>query len=437
MRTRAFFGWCLGTVALLSGALNSLAQPTPSAPGLLAGPMVAGVRPTEALIWVQLRAGQQAWVVAQDSATLGVSSPPNTSPANPANPASGAARCHLTGLHPATWYRYQVWLIGWSRPAGSGHFRTPPADTATTDFTFALGSCAFIADPYPAGGYPIFFRIHEQHPDLMLWLGDNVYLWGGEWNDPAAAIRRYAHTRAAPELAPLLANTAHAAIWDDHDFGPNSGDSTLPTRATMLDVFRQFWAPDFYAAPPGGTTGHFSWGDAEFFLLDNRYWRTPRRGTPRRARSQLGAAQRAWLLKGLRASTATFKFVAVGGQVLTTSVHGETFARGFRAERRALLQSLDSAQVKNVVFLTGDRHFAELSVRRPRAAPAQYDLTASPLTAGPAKPSANRLRVAGTVIQGNNFATIKLSGPRGARKITFSGFDATGERRWQRIVAAE
>lgn len=395
--------------------------------------MPSGVSATAAVLWVQTYSPATVTAEARDSLTHAQHQALAASTASPDH----IALVRFTNLRPGAHYTYHLRLDGELVAGGAGHFRTAPADTSTADFTFALGSCAFIHDPYPAGGYPIFQHIHAQRPDLMLWLGDNVYLWGGEWNDPAAAVHRYAHTRALPELQPLLANAAHAAIWDDHDFGPNNADSTLPTRAAMLDVFRRFWPHDLYAAPPGGATGHFRWGDAEFFLLDDRYWRTPKRGTPRRARSQLGRAQRAWLLAGLRASTATFKFVAVGGQVLTQNRHGETFANGFARERRTLLRALDSAQIKNVVFLTGDRHYTELSVRRPRGAPVQYDLTSSPLTAGPAKPGRNRHRVAGTVIRGHNFVTAQLSGARGARQLIFSGFDAAGQRRWQHTVVAD
>lgn len=404
--------------------------------------MVAGVRPTEALIWLVPPDFYSALrvVVSPDSAGAAVrtSSVPMT--AAPGGPA-GAVVAHLRGLRPNTRYVYQIQPTGATAARiwpvlGSGHFRTPPPDTVLTDFTFAVGSCALVLDPYPTGGYPIFGHIHQQRPDLMLWLGDNVYLGGDEWLHPPAAIHRYAHVRALPNLQSLLADATNVAIWDDHDFGPNNADSTLPTRAAMLGVFRAFWPHDLYEAAPGGATGHFRWGDAEFFLLDGRYWRTPKHGTAPRHRSQLGARQRAWLVAGLARSTATFKFVAVGGQVLSTNAHGETFANGFRRERRALLRALDSAQVKNVVFLTGDRHFGELSVRRPRRAPVQYDLTASPLTAGTAKVRANRRRVRGTAAHTHNFATIRMGGAAGARHLTLTSFDGAGRQLWQQQIAA-
>ncbi len=90
------------------------------------------------------------------------------------------------------------------------------------------------------------------------------------------------------------------------------------------------------------------------------------------------------------------------------------------------------------MFLSGDRHFAELSRRQAPGKPTIYDLTASPLTAGPARPKGrNRYRVPGTLIRGFNFATIRVSGAKGARQLTLTGFDVDGRQQWQHAVSAE
>lgn len=427
-------------------AESAAAQPAAQPAALRAGPMPSGVAPTRAVLWVQTTAAARLFVeyrtVPADSqrhwqrSAYGIPAGEWQRSAEVATAGPDfSASLPLAGLRPATRYAYRLLLDGRAVPTGIGSFCTAPPDSAGgADLTLALGSCAFVADPYPAEGYGIFRRILDQQPDVMLWLGDNVYLWGDEWASAAAAARRYAHTRALPDLQPLLRGANHAAIWDDHDFGPNDADSTLPTRRTMLDVFRRFWPHDLYEAAPGGATGHFRWGDVEFWLLDDRSWRTPKRGTPRRLRSQLGARQRAWLLAGLRASTAGFKLVAVGGQVLSSSGRGETFCNGFRRERRALLRALDSSQVKNVVFLTGDRHYAELSRRESRRGATLIELTASPLTSSPARPKANRQRVAGTVVDSHNFATVTMSHPNGTPQLTLRLFDAAGGQRWQFVV---
>ncbi len=287
MMFRSFWRGLLFALVFVLGCVLSLPafSQAPVRSARHGGPMVSGVGPTRAVIWLRRSAAGLFRVEARDSAAGVVLG----SAQMDVLAADSIVLLPLEKLRPNTRYTYEVWEPGQAKSIGSGQFRTPPADSlAATDFTFALGSCAFIHAPLRPEGYGIFQRIHEQKPDLMLWLGDNVYLWKDEWNDPAVATRRYAYTRRTAEMQPLLADAAQFAIWDDHDFGPNDADGTLPAKAAMLEVFRRFWPHTLYDAPPGSATGHFRWGDAEFFLLDDRSWRTPDKHTSRRARTQLG-----------------------------------------------------------------------------------------------------------------------------------------------------
>lgn len=69
----------------------------------------------------------------------------------------------------------------------------------------------------------------------------------------------------------------------------------------------------------------------------------------------LGHAQKAWLLAGLRASTATFKFIA--GPVPFTSPSYDKWG-GFPTERDEILAFILANQVQGVVFLSADLHYA-------------------------------------------------------------------------------
>lgn len=99
------------------------------------------------------------------------------------------------------------------------------------------------------------------------------------------------------------------------------------------EVFQSFWANPSVGLPgQGGSTSYFQWADIDFFLLDDRYFRTPNR---RKTGGQtiLGEAQIEWLMDALSASTAPFKMVAIGGQVLTTFAGHETYTNIAPAER--------------------------------------------------------------------------------------------------------
>lgn len=183
----------------------------------------------------------------------------------------------------------------------------------------------------------------------------------------------------------------------------------------------------------------FQWGDAEFFLLDNRYHRSPN-DAPLAERQVLGPEQMQWLLDALTTSEAPFKLVAFGGQVLPPdpSEGSETYVSIAPAERARLLAELERRRVEGVVFLTGDVHHTQLMrMNRPGAYPL-YEFTSSPLTAGPAGPQyaqPNALTVDGTMVTGvRGFGTLTFSGPRTDRTLTMRAFDTEGAQRWERSV---
>ena len=132
-----------------------------------------------------------------------------------------------------------------------------------------------------------------------------------------------------------------------------------------------------------------------------------------------------------------FKIVAVGGQVLTTNLHHETYARYFAAERDTILARIERENIKGVVFLTGDRHFTELSSLTNARGNVLYDLTASPITSGvyaDAAKEANQHRVEGTLVTQHNFAMLRFSGPRTKRQLDITVYDGNGKELWTRNI---
>lgn len=309
---------------------------------------------------------------------------------------------------------------------------------------FATGSCLFVneaqydrpGNPY-GRAYEIIGAIQQQKPDFMLWLGDNIYLREADWNSRTGILHRYTHSRSMPELQPLLASTHNYAIWDDHDFGPNDSDRGFYLKEASLEAFNLFWAnPGKGLQGTPGAISHFQWADLEFFLLDNRMHRTPD-GRVSPDDTQLGKAQLEWLLDGLQSSLATFKFVCIGGQFLNTATVYETYANVAPEERQYILDRIAAAKIKGVVFLTGDRHHTELSKWESGSGTTIWELTASPITSGP-NPSgaaeANTLRVDGTFVGENNFATLEVTGKEKERVLGIKVLNATGKELWAREI---
>jgi alkaline phosphatase D len=432
--------------AFARAGLRSAVPPTATssaADTLAAGPMLADVTMREGTVWVQTTAPAVVRLVVEADPLAGQPmARPDTSAAV-ATAADGTAAVRLTGLEPGTRYTYRVLVDG--RPA-----RVPYATALTTQplwqyrtdppaFTVAIGSCHYDNDGYARPGAPyggptaIFEAIRAQSPDVMLWLGDNVYMRETDWWSPEGIAYRYAHGRATRDLQPLLASAVHYATWDDHDYGPNDSDRSYVHKGAALDVFRRYWPNPTHGVPgaPGAIT-QFQWGDAEFFLLDDRTYRSPNRAPA--PRTMLGETQLAWLLDALTASRSPFKVVAMGGQVVNPSEVFETYANVAPEERRRLFDEITARRIDGVVFLSGDRHMTELDrLERPGTYPL-YDFTSSPLTAGPVTnppDSTNATRVPGTLVTGrHNFGTLSFAGPRTDRTLTMRTFGADGALLW-------
>lgn len=414
---------------------------------LQSGPMLGHVDMKEAVLWAQTK--QAATVQFEYWDAQNPAEKFETDPVRTEKSTGFTAKCIADQVEPGRTYTYQLKInkkrVQLPYPT---QFKTQTLWQWRTDppaFSIATGSCAFINEerydrpgkPYGAD-YQIFTSMAAQKPDAMIWLGDNVYYREPDWATRTGMLHRYTHDRSIPELQPLLASTSHYAIWDDHDYGPDNSDGTWPLKETSLEVFKSFWAnPTFGVGGQPSCATSFQYGDADVFLLDGRYFRTPD-DCETCERVCLGKAQIEWLLGSLASSRAPFKLVAVGSQFVTTNDHHETFAHYYAAERDTILARIEREKIKGVVFLTGDRHFTELSGYQNRAGNWVYDLTASPFTSGPytdaEKKEANEYRIAGTVYDKRNFAMLRFSGPRKDRQLQITVYGSNGEEIWTRTL---
>jgi len=390
----------------------------PLHPLLRAGPMVGWVEEDRAMLWVQTIGAAKVDITLGRATKLSA----QTSTDNDC-----IARFEFAGLAPGR-HAYTVDL-NHERVAlpYEAEFTVPAPGAA--DFTFTLGSCLWVNDPTggPGGDYELLDALAAENADFMLWLGDNVYLRDNDWDSETAMRARYSHTRAFGRLRPLLATRANFAIWDDHDYGPNDSGADFILKQAALKVMRDYWP-----GPQHTARGRLAWGDCEFFLLDDRAFRQP-------GKEVLGADQLQWLLDGLAASKATFKFVACGTQVLNPLNQKEPFPP---AELEAITGAIVRRRIAGVVFVSGDRHFAELIRVQPAGCYPLLDFTTSPL-ASPNNPppqgsaeSDNPSRVAGTLVADKrNYGRVRVTGAAGARALELSCHDKSGAVLWTHRVS--
>lgn len=409
---------------------------------IASGPMIGYADMREVLIWVQTN--DPAEVIlhykSQNGAITYFSEPVYTEAKT-----AYTAKLIADQVQPGTTYTYDILINGEAMNLKNYAFTTQTLWQYRTDppeFTLATGSCAFINEerydrptkPY-GGNYQIFERIADANPDLMLWLGDNVYLREPDWNTRTGIFHRYSHARQTPELRRLLRSCPQYAIWDDHDYGPNDADRSFIHKEKTREAFELFWGNPTFGIPGlEGITTQFTFNDIDFFLLDNRWYRSNYKlqGTPK---TVFGYEQTEWLIEALKYSKAPFKIIATGGQFLNDLAVWENHAQ-YDEEREYILKRLDEEKIEGVIFLSGDRHHTELSMVTLPGGAEVYDLTVSPLTSTAYDPlkEENGNRVDGTAVGERNYATLTFAGPRKNRRVEIKVFNADGQFLWDYTI---
>ena len=101
------------------------------------------------------------------------------------------------------------------------------------------------------------------------------------------------------------------------------------------------------------------------------------------------------------------------------------------------MKEIENNKIKGVLFLSGDRHFTELSKLERNGTYPLYDWTVSPLTSGVSesyKEDKNTNQVEGSVFAVNNFGMISFSGDKANRQIKLSLFDKEGKELWYKVI---
>ncbi|KAF5387013.1 hypothetical protein D9615_001756 [Tricholomella constricta] len=331
----------------------------------------------------------------------------------------------ITGLWPNTSYEYALSTTNRTMldyPHTPLRFRTfpDPRLSAGTHFKFVVSSCITPNFPYRGPLYSRSIRgfdlladylyprsieppgnpkdaslpaqIIEQSSvmasaEFLFFLGDFIYadvpVYIGD--DKEAYRRLYRRNYNSDSFRKIYERLPIFHAYDDHEFINNfgaSGNDSTPPYLNASGAFKLYNSNANYDPVTSGEHYYeFGYGNAAFFILDTRRYRTEM-GTPNR--TMLGDAQLAALHEWLSRvnTTSTFKFVITS--VPFTSLWGhdaqsDSWA-GFPEEKRALLTAFHS--VPNVILLSGDRHeFAVIEFTGPE--PDDYpvwEFSTSPLS---------------------------------------------------------
>lgn len=433
----------LADLLLLFITLNVLPQwmvqgQTPSEL-LLSGPMASATGQDSTIIWLQTTRSTQASIryqaVGSDSVHYSIVVRTGF---------DNIAHIPLRNLKPDTEYRYELWLNDRLYPLGyTCHFRTAP--NSIRDIRFATGSCAWVwglaYDPKKPFQRPytlnneLYRNLLKHSPEFMLWLGDNLYLNGNEMYQSAGIRYRYRYARSLTNLQPFMGQTSHFAIWDDHDFGPNDSESNFVLKDTSLKVFQEYFPPVHDPSVSfKGITRRMRWGDVEFFLLDDRFYRNSKQAPY----TVFGQQQLAWLKKYLKTSTAPFKALVIGSEIFNFTHVGESVIEDFEAEILGLLDYIAQEKITGVFILSGDRHYAEVNRYVPKGGYPIYEYCISPMLSPPAfflTYKHSPTRVGKLSFNKRNYGIVDITGKTpNDRKLSVYIYDLKGRFRWKHEV---
>ena len=258
-----------------------------------------------------------------------------------------AALGRLNGLAPGApvYWRARVRRRGQASVGPVRTFRVLPAAGGARPVTVAIGACA-------SQFGPIFDVLAARRPDVFVWQGDLNYPdtagplaqtvagYAGIWRD----------FLANPRLRPLLVRTMFGVQRDDHDYGVQDANSLNLVRRGLAPWERLMERRLHY---------RFSAGLADFWVLDQRRFKSDPEAPDTARKTLLGLPQRRWLMRTLAASRAPFKVICSPCTLapLPANARDGSWAAGFTAERALLLKHVRRHVSGRTLFVTGDTHW--------------------------------------------------------------------------------
>jgi alkaline phosphatase D len=189
--------------------------------------------------------------------------------------------------------------------------------------------------------------------DLLLMLGDNHY---ANTTDPKVFLKYFGVQRRLAGYAEISRRVPQYAIWDNHDYAPEPCDKTARNKERSLEAFKNFWPnPTAGESDNPGVYHQFSRPGIDFFMLDDRYHRSPDNSKDDGTKSLLGEKQLAWLKQGLLAAKAPMKVIACGCEWESHGIKNSWMT--FQRERDDLFKFIQDHNITGVLLLSGDRHF--------------------------------------------------------------------------------
>ncbi len=325
----------------------------------------------------------------------------------------------IPNLNPDTKYYYRPVLNGTPEPIVNT-FTTFPVQGSTSTFTFAFGACQQNLRDENSNIGRVFPLIAQDEPRFFLQLGDWTYPDTTDnaenpmdyFNVDFSRVQSNYRSKYDPNypMVELFRTTPLDYVYDDHDFSNDNSDMSFPSRENSLRAYREMFPHYPLANQQNGLWHKFTFGNADFFVLDTRTQRHPNQAvfqqdstgrffyqvTPEHLLlegdpSIMGQMQMDWLIQELKTSSADWKFICTSVPFnpgtrafmeLALFFQGtslEAFAQqfgfdslvdvaisiadswnGFAKSVERLVKNVNENDIKNVIVLSADSHTAAI-----------------------------------------------------------------------------
>jgi phosphodiesterase/alkaline phosphatase D-like protein len=310
----------------------------------------------------------------------------------------------------------------------------------------AFGSCLNKTE------HPMLDQALKLPMDLFVFLGDNIY---ADTTDIAELRAKYDALKQSRFFRELRKKATILATWDDHDFGGNDIGAEYPKRKESQAEFLR-WLDEPEDSPRRHREGVY---DARIFgpegkrlqviLLDTRYFRGPLKKVPKSeqklqggpyvpstdtASTMLGEAQWKWLEEELK-KPAEIRLIASSIQFVSEFSGGEAWAN-LPHEKERMLKLLASTRAAGVLFISGDRHWVELSRMDGPSGYPLYDLTASAMTVPHPRgtPTPNKYRAVPTTYHDVNAGHLQIDWEQQDPQMALKIIDFRGATRIEQAI---
>ena len=215
--------------------------------------------------------------------------------------------------------------------------------------------------------------ILRHNPDLFIWGGDIIY---SDTEDMKFMSENYNKMKSDSAYVDFINQVPILGTWDDHDYGLNDGGENYSQKDSVQQIFL-----DFFDVPSDDPrreqkgiyfSEEFKVNDSliKIIILDTRFFRSDLSKDPTGEKryipnnsgeiTMLGQEQWKWLERELTNSKAQFN-------VIMSSIQFLSYEHGFESwgtmpkEVHKMEKILVKSKARGLVFLSGDRHIAEIS----------------------------------------------------------------------------